>query len=108
MKAQPPKWTPDQFTADAAASKELFREQRIDEPLEQYLELFEHYRQVIEELIELTVDTPRTSRSTDPWPRPGRRDGIRLPSGALPSAGRAVHGSHGLTDRLPGSQLLFE
>lgn len=56
MRAQPPKWPDDQFERDADESKSRFREQRMQEPLEQYLELFEHYRQIVEELIEWTVD----------------------------------------------------
>lgn len=55
-KARLPYWSDAQLTADAEQSRARFREQRMQEPLEQYLELFEHYRQVVEELIEWTVD----------------------------------------------------
>lgn len=56
MRAQPPKWTDEQFELNVEESEARFREQRMQEPLEQYLELFEYYRQVVEELIECTVD----------------------------------------------------
>lgn len=55
-KAQLPYWSDAQLTADAEESQARFREKRMQEPLEQYLELFEQYRQVVEELIEWTVD----------------------------------------------------
>ncbi|CPW95218.1 XamI family restriction endonuclease [Mycobacteroides abscessus] len=56
VQVPPPRWTIEQFTEDAGKARAIFREIRIDEPLEQYLEFFEVYRQAIEELIEGTVD----------------------------------------------------
>lgn len=52
----PPRWSNAQFTEDAAKARAIFRGIRVDEPLEQYLEFFEVYRQAIEELIEGTID----------------------------------------------------
>lgn len=52
----PPRWSEDQLDKDAAEAIRLFREVRMHEPLEQYLEQFESYRDAVENLIEGTVD----------------------------------------------------
>ncbi len=52
----PPQWTAEQFTADLETSTELFRKERMEEPLEDYLEAFDDYQGNIEELFETTVD----------------------------------------------------
>lgn len=49
-------WTSDQFAADLAESKALFRRERLEEPLEAYSEAFEIVRDSVENLIEETVD----------------------------------------------------
>lgn len=51
-----PRWSEDQLSEDAAEAIRLFREVRMHEPLEQYLEQFENYRDAVENLIEGTVD----------------------------------------------------
>ncbi len=57
----PPRWTEDQLEADATTSIEGFREIRMHEPLEAYLDYFDEYRQHIETLIEGTVDLSELS-----------------------------------------------
>lgn len=52
----PPRWTEDRLSEDAAEAVLLFRDNRMQEPLEQYLEQFDIFRGVIEDLIERTVD----------------------------------------------------
>lgn len=52
----PPRWTEDEFAADAQIARANFRTLRMQEPLEQYLDRFEEFRQTVEELIEGTVD----------------------------------------------------
>lgn len=52
----PPQWSEEEFTKDAVAARKEFRELRMHEPLEQYLDTFEIYRESVEELIECTVD----------------------------------------------------
>jgi len=52
----PPRWTEDQLKEHAAEAVERFRELRMHEPLEQYLEQFDSFRGIMEDLIEGTVD----------------------------------------------------
>ena len=49
-------WSPEQFAADLAESKALFRRERLEEPLEAYSEAFDLVRDSVENLIEETVD----------------------------------------------------
>lgn len=49
-------WTREQLEADRQRSIELFRKERLEEPLEDYLEAFDLYQGYIEELLETTVD----------------------------------------------------
>lgn len=52
----PPRWSEGEFAAAARRAKAIFRESRIDEPLERYLENSDHMRGVMEELLEGSVD----------------------------------------------------
>lgn len=52
----PPRWSEPELIADAAEAVRRFREIRMHEPLEQYLEQFDSFRGTMEELIEGTVD----------------------------------------------------
>lgn len=52
----PPRWTPDQLDAARLVSLELFRQARMQEPLEDYLAAFEVHRGAVEHLLELTAD----------------------------------------------------
>jgi hypothetical protein len=62
----PPVWTEPQLDADRMAAEEHFREGRHTEPLEVYLELFDKYQTVVEEVMEETVDlTQLESRALD-------------------------------------------
>jgi hypothetical protein len=54
----PPKWTDEQFEDDRTKSIHIFRERRMQEPLEQYLEAFEVNRDAIDTLLESTVISP--------------------------------------------------
>lgn len=56
MTAQPPVWTAAQLDADRATSIGVFRQERMAEPLEQYLAAFDDYRASVQELLETTVD----------------------------------------------------
>ena len=51
-----PIWTREQLELDRIKSIELFRKERMEEPLEDYLEFFDEYQGHIEELLETTVD----------------------------------------------------
>ena len=53
---EPPIWTSEQLKAGSAAAIEVFRKRRMEEPLEEYLEAFDKYQGIVEELLESTVD----------------------------------------------------
>jgi len=53
---RPPRWTDTEFEEDRKKSIHIFRERRMQEPLEQYLEAFEVSRDAIDTLLESTVD----------------------------------------------------
>lgn len=52
----PPVWSEDQLNADRARSSEAFTKERLEEPLEDYLESFDEYQGYVEELLETTID----------------------------------------------------
>lgn len=52
----PPTSTREQLDADRLTAISIFRKERIEEPLEDYLEAFDKYQGYIEELLETTVD----------------------------------------------------
>ena len=53
---QPPRWSAEDLTGNIATATEFFRKERLEEPLEDYLEAFDEFQGVIEELFETTVD----------------------------------------------------
>lgn len=53
---QPPRWSDIELVTDVAAAIDYFRETRLVEPLELYLDYFDQYRGVAEEIVEGTVD----------------------------------------------------
>jgi hypothetical protein len=52
----PPRWPEDVLEANRNAAREIFRQERMQEPLEQYLETFDKYQGVVEDLLETTID----------------------------------------------------
>ncbi|MGA9762394.1 MAG: XamI family restriction endonuclease [Gaiellaceae bacterium] len=56
MTVDPLRWTEAQLDADRRTAIEAFRAERMQEPLEQYLEAFDDYRGAVEDLLEATVD----------------------------------------------------
>jgi hypothetical protein len=74
----PPKWSEDRLADDADESMRRFREVRIQEPLEAYLDYFDEYRQHVETLIEGTVDlTELRNQAVDLLTRPEQLTAIR-------------------------------
>lgn len=53
---EPPAWPSPQLEADRQMAISLFRKERMEEPLEDYLEAFDEYQGYIEDLLETTVD----------------------------------------------------
>lgn len=60
----PPAWSSDEFESDRLEAIDLFREERLHEPLEEYLDVFDKYRGTIEDLLEATVDLSNLSGAT--------------------------------------------
>lgn len=56
MTIQPPKHDDNALEKDRLAAIELFRNERLKEPVEAYHELFDKYQGVVEDLLETTVD----------------------------------------------------
>lgn len=52
----PPVWPNDQLEVDRVKAIGIFRKERMQEPLEDYLEAFDEYQGYIEDLLETTVD----------------------------------------------------
>jgi hypothetical protein len=57
-----PRWTEDQLRIGLDKAKSLFRQQRMEEPLEAYLEAFEQYQGNVEDLLETSVDLTQLDR----------------------------------------------
>jgi hypothetical protein len=53
---QPPRWSAEELVANSDRSTETFRKERLEEPLEDYLEAFDEYQGNVEDLFETTVD----------------------------------------------------
>jgi hypothetical protein len=52
----PPVWSRDQLDKDRATASAAFSKERLEEPLEDYLEAFDQYQGYVEDLLETTVD----------------------------------------------------
>ena len=52
----PPPWTDVDLGAERQKAIEVFRQRRTNEPIEAYLDAFDHYQSVLEELLETTID----------------------------------------------------
>ena len=53
---EPPAWTSEQLDTERLKAITIFRKERLDEPLEDYLEAFDEYQGYVEDLLETTVD----------------------------------------------------
>lgn len=53
---RPPVWDRERLESDGKKATQTFRDERIKEPLEKYLEVFETCRDAFDELLEATVD----------------------------------------------------
>src|SRR5438045_8734706 len=52
----PPRWTDGELEKQCSTATGAFRDERIKEPLEKYLDEFEKYQGAFEELLEVTID----------------------------------------------------
>lgn len=60
----PPRWTAEALAQDSVEATEVFRRERLEEPLEDYLEAFDLYQSNVEELFEATVDLTALDESS--------------------------------------------
>src|SRR5439155_13781362 len=65
------RWKVDQLDTDSQLAIARFREERMKEPLENYLQAFDQVRDAVENLLEMTVDLSKITDSavrvlTDP------------------------------------------
>jgi hypothetical protein len=65
MPVAPPRWTEAELEAARQTAIEAFRTERMQEPLEAYLEAFDEYRGAVEDLLEATVDLTQLSDATE-------------------------------------------
>jgi hypothetical protein len=60
---QPPRWSDEQLEAGISKARRLFREERLQEPLEAYTLAFDQYHGAIGDLLRATSDLSQLSRS---------------------------------------------
>lgn len=58
---EPPRWADEQLVNDLQKATDLFRKERLEEPLEEYLVAFDDYLGHVEELFETTIDLTQLS-----------------------------------------------
>lgn len=81
------RWTREQLDAERTNAREIFRQERMLEPLEQYLETFDRYQGVVEDLLETTIDLSKLDDSAvDVLADPNLLDAFRYLAGPPISA----------------------
>ncbi|MDQ4040774.1 MAG: XamI family restriction endonuclease [Actinomycetota bacterium] len=61
MTAEPPRWSSEEFETARLVAISQFREERLQEPLEEYLRAFDAYRAAVRDLLDRTADLTRLS-----------------------------------------------
>lgn len=61
----PPDWSDEQLNAGLTKAIGLFRQERMEEPLEAYLGFFDTYQGTVEDLLETSVDLARLDSTID-------------------------------------------
>lgn len=88
MSVDPPRWSADHLSQRLAAAVERFRQQRMEESLEDYLEAFDRYRSAVENLLEMTADLSQISRlAAQVLGDPALQNAVRYLAGPPISAG---------------------
>lgn len=83
----PPRWSEEALEEGRLAAIRLFREDRMQEPLEDYLDAFDLYRGAVEELLEATVDLSQISaQAVEVLTDPALVEAVRYLSGPPISA----------------------
>lgn len=52
----PPRWADEQLQQDLNRAKDIFRRERLQEPLEAYVDAFDRYQGFVEDLLETSID----------------------------------------------------
>lgn len=87
MTVAPPRWTNEQLEGLRQTAIEAFRVERMQEPLEAYLEAFDEYRGAVEDLLEATVDlTQLTDAAEQVLTDPALLEAVRYLAGPPISA----------------------
>lgn len=82
----PPRWSPEELDRERRKAIDLFRVERLEEPLEAYLRHFEKYQSRIEDFLELTVDLMRLGEDPALFGRPEHLETLRYLAGPPISA----------------------
>jgi hypothetical protein len=61
----PPDWSNEQLTAGLTKAVSIFRQERMEEPLEAYLGFFDEYQGTVEDLLETSVDLAQLDTTID-------------------------------------------
>lgn len=77
----PPRWTPEELERERRKAIELFRVERLEEPLEAYLRHFETYQSRIEDFLESTVDLTKLGENPSLFGRPEYLELVRYLAG---------------------------
>ena len=86
-RADPPRWTDEQFDEQLADALEAFRVERLREPVEQYLEVFDGYAASVRSLLSETGNLSRlTDASLETLTDPDLLDALRYLAGPPISA----------------------
>jgi hypothetical protein len=78
----PPRWSSEQLSIDIQRARDLFRIERMQEPLEAYLKAFDEYRAVVEELLATSDDLTKIyERATEALTNPRLLEAFRYLTG---------------------------
>lgn len=78
----PPRWSEEELAAASELGAANFRQERLQEPLEDYLDAFDDFRGVVEELLEQTVDLTRlVDQAVEVLTDPNLREAVRYLAG---------------------------
>lgn len=83
----PPKWTDEQLEDGIQAATSIFRRDRMQEPLQSYLDAFERYRESVGELLAASDDLANIdNRATEVLTKPNLLEAFRYFAGPPLSA----------------------
>jgi hypothetical protein len=82
MPCPPPRWSSDELDAGRLEAIRLFREDRMQEPLQDYLDAFDSYRSVVEDVLAATADLSNVGdQALEVLTAPERLEAVRYLAG---------------------------